>query len=70
VDPHGEMKADVAALAAEALEDFVTEVDISRHIKAHFDAKYGPTWHCIVRRRCGVFKRPCVFVVARRLAQH
>ncbi|KAJ1455626.1 dynein light chain type 1-domain-containing protein [Pelagophyceae sp. CCMP2097] len=48
MDPHGEMKADVAALAAEALEDFVTEVDISRHIKAHFDAKYGPTWHCIV----------------------
>ena len=24
------------------------EKDISRHIKAFFDGKYGPNWHCIV----------------------
>ena len=26
----------------------MTEMEISKHIKAQFDEKYGPTWHCVV----------------------
>lgn len=61
MDEHGEMKQEVYNLAAFAIEQFVTEVEISKHIKvrcvvcvgvtaaqAHFDQKYGPTWHCVV----------------------
>jgi dynein light chain LC8-type len=48
VDEHGEMKQEVYNLAAYAIEQFVTEMEVSKHIKAHFDQKYGPTWHCIV----------------------
>ena len=48
MDEHGEMKQEVVHLAAFAIEQFVTEVEISKHIKHHFDSKYGPTWHCIV----------------------
>ena len=48
VDEHGEMKQEAYNLAAYAVEQFVTEMEISKHIKAQFDEKYGPTWHCIV----------------------
>ena len=48
VDEHGEMKQEVYNLAAYAIEQYVTEMEVSKHIKAHFDQKYGPTWHCIV----------------------
>jgi len=39
VDEHGEMKGEVFNLAAYAIEKFSTEMDISKHIKAHFDEK-------------------------------
>ena len=45
---HGEMKNDALKVAAAAIEGNQEEKDISKHIKAHFDQKYGPTWHCIV----------------------
>jgi len=48
MDEHGEMKQEVYSLAAYAIEQYVTEVEISKHIKSHFDSKYGPTWHCVV----------------------
>lgn len=48
VDEHGEMKQEAYTLAAYAVEQFVTEMEISKHIKAQFDEKYGPTWHCVV----------------------
>ena len=48
VDEHGEMKQEAYNLAAYAVEQFVTEMEISKHIKAQFDEKYGPTWHCVV----------------------
>ncbi|KAH8064426.1 hypothetical protein JL722_1296 [Aureococcus anophagefferens] len=48
LDEHGEMKQEVYNLAAYAIEQYVTEMEVSKHIKAHFDQKYGPTWHCIV----------------------
>ncbi|CAE7937916.1 Dynll1, partial [Symbiodinium sp. KB8] len=34
--------------ASTAMGKFENEKDISRHIKAFFDGKYGPNWHCIV----------------------
>ena len=42
------MKQEAYNLAAYAVEQFVTEMEISKHIKAQFDEKYGPTWHCVV----------------------
>ncbi len=45
---HGEMKNDALKVAAAAIEGNQEEKDISKHIKVHFDQKYGPTWHCIV----------------------
>ena len=56
MDEHGEMKQEAYNLAAYAVEQFVTEMEISKHIKAQFDEKYGPTWHCIVGSD---FKLPC-----------
>ena len=46
VDEHGEMKQEAYNLAAYAVEQFVTEMEISKHIKAQFDEKYGPTTQC------------------------
>jgi len=48
MDEHGEMKADAHTVAGEAIEKFTEEKAISTSIKSFFDAKYGPTWHCIV----------------------
>mmetsp|Transcript_4374 Transcript_4374/g.6035 ORF Transcript_4374/g.6035 Transcript_4374/m.6035 type:complete len:94 (+) Transcript_4374:154-435(+) len=48
MDEHGDMKQDAINVAAAAVEQFQREQDISKHIKRHFDQKYGPTWHCIV----------------------
>ena len=45
---HGEMKNDALKVAAAAIDGNQEEKDISKHIKVHFDQKYGPTWHCIV----------------------
>ena len=45
---YGEMKNDAMSVSAAALEANQEEKDISKHIKSHFDSKYGPTWHCIV----------------------
>eukprot|EP00597_Dinobryon_sp_UTEXLB2267_P016758 CAMPEP_0201092166 /NCGR_PEP_ID=MMETSP0812-20130820/722_1 /ASSEMBLY_ACC=CAM_ASM_000668 /TAXON_ID=98059 /ORGANISM="Dinobryon sp., Strain UTEXLB2267" /LENGTH=64 /DNA_ID=CAMNT_0047343579 /DNA_START=26 /DNA_END=217 /DNA_ORIENTATION=+ len=41
---HGEMKNDAFTVVAAALEANTEEKDISKHIKTHFDQKYGPTW--------------------------
>tara|TARA_B110000971_G_C19852311_1_gene427715 strand:- start:550 stop:786 length:237 start_codon:yes stop_codon:yes gene_type:complete len=42
------IQADALTCAAAAIEAHVTEKDQSRHIKAFFDKKFGPTWHVIV----------------------
>lgn len=42
------MKTDAMNVAALAMEQHDEEKAISKHIKAHFDSRYGPTWHCIV----------------------
>ncbi|CAJ1353305.1 unnamed protein product [Effrenium voratum] len=43
-----EFLRDAMQQAAHAMGKFENEKDISRHIKAFFDSKYGPNWHCIV----------------------
>jgi dynein light chain LC8-type len=48
MDEHGEMKSEALSVAAQAMEAHQMEKDVSKHIKAFFDKKYGPTWHCIV----------------------
>jgi dynein light chain LC8-type len=41
-------QTDAFSQASAALEAHQEESSISKHIKTHFDFKYGPTWHCIV----------------------
>ena len=48
MDEHGEMKSDAISTAQAAMENQTMEKDTSKQIKAFFDQKYGPTWHCIV----------------------
>ena len=42
-------------LAAQALKKYNVEKDIAKYIKQEFDAKYTPTWHCVVGRSFGSF---------------
>lgn len=37
----------------QALEKYTVEKDVAAYIKKDFDAKHGPTWHCIVGRNFG-----------------
>ena len=41
-------QADAHTVAQQAIENNQMEKDISKKIKAFFDEKYGPTWHCFV----------------------
>ena len=43
-----EMKKDVEMVVNKALDEKETEKDIATFIKAFFDKKYGPNWHCVV----------------------
>mmetsp|Transcript_113884 Transcript_113884/g.179254 ORF Transcript_113884/g.179254 Transcript_113884/m.179254 type:complete len:90 (-) Transcript_113884:94-363(-) len=47
-DENSSMLGDAYQQASLAMNKYENEKDISRHIKAHFDNKYGPNWHCIV----------------------
>ncbi|CAE7188029.1 Dynll1 [Symbiodinium pilosum] len=47
-DEGSEYIRDAVQQASTAMGKFENEKDISRHIKAFFDGKYGPNWHCIV----------------------
>ena len=49
------MQQDAADIAKFAFEKYAYERDIASHIKAHFDKKYPPTWHCVVGRHFGSF---------------
>ena len=40
-------------LCVQAVELHAVEKEIASHIKKHFDAKYKPTWHCIVGKSFG-----------------
>ncbi len=45
-----EMKKDVEQVVNQALDDKrdLEEKDIAAKIKAHFDMRYAPNWHCVV----------------------
>ena len=40
-------------LHVQAVELHAVEKEIAAHIKKHFDAKYKPTWHCVVGKSFG-----------------
>lgn len=44
------MKADFQKQVNLVMDDSTkeTEKDIAEHVKAFFDSKYAPNWHCVV----------------------
>nr|CDS27670.1 dynein light chain [Hymenolepis microstoma] len=54
-DMSDEMQRAAVDMANEAMEKYNVEKDIAAHIKKGFDAKYNPTWHCIVGRNFGSY---------------
>ncbi len=44
---------------SQALDKYNIEKDIASFIKKEFDKKFGPTWHCIVGRNFGAWRRGC-----------
>jgi dynein light chain LC8-type len=38
----------------QASEKFILEKDIAKYVKKEFDAKYTPTWHCVVGKSFGM----------------
>ncbi|RPA85593.1 hypothetical protein BJ508DRAFT_322623 [Ascobolus immersus RN42] len=55
VDMSETMSQESIEVAKEAMKQFNVEKEIAQHIKKEFDAKHGPTWHCIVGRNFGSF---------------
>lgn len=55
VDMPEEMQEHVLGLARDAVQFEKSLRDIAGHIKRAFDAKYGPTWHCVVGKSFGSF---------------
>lgn len=60
------------ALPVQGLDKFSIEKDIAAYIKKEFDARHGPTWHCIVGRNFGgcwawgaALPRPHLLIAAR-----
>ena len=49
------MVSEAVRLADEAMEQSSVEMDIARHIKRGFDAKYPPPWHAVVGRKFGSY---------------
>ncbi|VEL36967.1 unnamed protein product [Protopolystoma xenopodis] len=48
------LQEEAVSLAVEALHSYSQEVEIAEHLRSRFDAKYAPTWHCIVGRNFGM----------------
>ena len=44
----------------QALEKYTVEKDIAKYVKKEFDAKYTPTWHCVVGKSFGRSALHCV----------
>ncbi|KAI5292270.1 Dynein light chain [Ascosphaera acerosa] len=54
-DMSEDMQQEAIDVATEAMDKFPIEKDIAQYIKKEFDARKGPTWHCIVGRNFGSF---------------
>lgn len=50
-----EMQRVAVELAVVALGRFELERDMARFLKTEFDARFQPTWHCIVGHKFGSF---------------
>lgn len=50
-----DMQRKAIELALTALDRFELERDMAQFIKKEFDAKFQPSWHCIVGRHFGSF---------------
>lgn len=50
-----EMRRVAIELAVVALGRFELERDMARFLKTQFDARFQPTWHCIVGQKFGSF---------------
>eukprot|EP00692_Jakoba_bahamiensis_P002025 EC685797.1.p1 GENE.EC685797.1~~EC685797.1.p1 ORF type:complete len:103 (+),score=38.24 EC685797.1:172-480(+) len=57
VDMPDEMVQDAVDLLAEAIEKLGTgkRGEIAAHVKKEFDARYSPSWHCIVGQAFGSY---------------
>ena len=49
------MVKEAVRLADEGMEQSSVEMDVARHIKRGFDAKYPPPWHAVVGRKFGSY---------------
>jgi dynein light chain LC8-type len=54
-DMSDEMQRVAVTIAVTALGKFELERDMARFLKDQFDARYQPSWHCIVGRSFGSF---------------
>lgn len=54
-DMDDDLQEEAIELAKDAFQKFSVEKDIASHIKKEFDAKFQPTWHCIVGRQYGSY---------------
>jgi dynein light chain LC8-type len=43
------------AHATQAVSKFTLEKDVAAHVKKEMDARFGPTWHCVVGRHFGSY---------------
>ncbi|XP_030852552.1 uncharacterized protein LOC581871 [Strongylocentrotus purpuratus] len=54
-DMDDDLQEEAIDLAKDAFQKFTVEKDIASYIKKEFDAKFQPTWHCIVGRNYGSY---------------
>ena len=52
-DMDSEMQLKAVEVAKEAFEKYAIEKDVAAHIKAEFDRRFSPNWHCIVGKNFG-----------------
>ncbi|GAA55582.1 probable dynein light chain [Clonorchis sinensis] len=56
-DMSNDMQDDAVHTAAYALDKFPLEKDVAAHLKKEFDRKYSPTWHCVVGKHFGSYRK-------------
>ncbi|KZF22118.1 hypothetical protein L228DRAFT_247742 [Xylona heveae TC161] len=54
-DMSEDMQQEALEVAIDAMSKATVEKEIATYIKKEFDARKGPTWHCIVGRNFGSF---------------
>jgi len=54
-DMNEDMQQEAVEVAIDAMAKCSVEKEIATYIKKEFDARKGPTWHCIVGRNFGSF---------------